>query len=58
MRWLVLKLKMSQVIDVAVKDNQQPMTDQVMTMESELILCLFVEFCSHLTYTQNFLLHW
>jgi hypothetical protein len=36
------------------KDNQQPMRDQVITMECELILYLFVECCSHLTNTQNF----
>ena len=33
---------MSNVTDIVEKDNQQPMRDQVITMESELILYLFV----------------
>ena len=37
MGWLVLKLKMSQVTDAA--ENQEPMTRQVVTMESGLSLC-------------------
>jgi len=37
-RRLVLKHAMSQVTDVAEKENQEPMADQVITMESELNL--------------------
>jgi hypothetical protein len=33
MRWLVLMLKLSQVTDVAEKENQEPMADQVITVE-------------------------
>jgi len=40
---------MSQVTDLAEKENQQPMTDQVITMEPKLGLCVFFECCSHLT---------
>ena len=58
MRWLVLNLGMSQVTVVTEKENQEPMTDQVITVESELILCLFVEGCSHVTDIQNFWLLW
>ena len=58
MRCLVLELNMSNVTDIVEKDNQQPMRDQVITMESELILYLFVECCSHLTNIQNFWLLW
>jgi len=47
---------MSHVSDVAEKENQEPMADQVITMESKLNLCVFVECCSHLTNIQNFLL--
>ena len=52
MKWLVLELKLSKVTDIAEKENQEPMRDQVITMESELILCPFVECCSHLTYSE------
>ena len=38
-----LKLKMSQITDVALKGNQEPTSDQVINIESEFILCLFVE---------------
>jgi hypothetical protein len=38
MIWLVLKLKISQVSDVAEKENQEPIADQVITMGPELIL--------------------
>ena len=55
---MVLELKMSKVTDIAEKENREPMRDQVMTMESELILCLSVECCSHLTNIQNFWLLW
>ena len=41
MRGVLLKLKMSQVIDVAEKENQEPKAGQVITMESNLILCIF-----------------
>ena len=36
--WLCLKFKMSQVNDVAEKENQEPVIDQVITMEHELSL--------------------
>ena len=39
-RWLVLKLKMSQVSDVAWTEIQEPMADEVITKECELGLCL------------------
>jgi len=42
---LVLKLKMSQVSDVAEKEIQESVADQVITLVPELSLCLFVE-CS------------
>ena len=58
MRFLVLELKMSEVTDVAEKENQEPITHQVITMESGLILCLSVGCCSYLTDIQNFLLLW
>jgi hypothetical protein len=32
-RWVVLKLKMSQVTDVAEKEFQEPMADEVTMME-------------------------
>jgi hypothetical protein len=41
------KIKMSQVTDVAETENQEAMADQVITMEPELSLCLFVECYSH-----------
>ena len=50
---MVLKLKMSQVTDVEEKEIQEPMADQVTTMEPELRLCVFVQCCSHLTNIQN-----
>jgi hypothetical protein len=55
---VVLKVKMSQVTDVAEKEIQEPMADQVMTMGPELRLCVFVECCSLLTNIQNFLFLW
>ena len=58
MRCLVLELKMSKVTDIVEKENREPMRDQVITTESELILCLSVECCSHLTNIQNFWLLW
>ena len=36
--WLCLKFKMSQVNDVAEKENQEPVIDQVITMEHKLNL--------------------
>ena len=48
-----LKLKMSQVRDVAKNEIQEAMAHQV-TTESELGLCVFVECCSHLTNIHNF----
>ena len=39
---------MSQVTDVAEKENLEPMADDVITMEPVLRLCLCVECCSHL----------
>jgi hypothetical protein len=36
---------MSQVAQVAEKENLEPMAEQVITMEHELSLCLFIE-CS------------
>jgi len=55
---VVLKLKMSQVPDVAEKEIQEPMAEKVMMTEPELSLCVFVECCSHLTNIQNFWLLW
>jgi hypothetical protein len=37
-RWVVLKLNLSQVTDIA-EEIQEPMADQVITTEPELILC-------------------
>jgi hypothetical protein len=48
-----LKLKMSHVIDRAEKENQEAMINQVIMMEPELSLCLFVRCCSHLTNIPN-----
>jgi hypothetical protein len=47
-----LKLKMSQVRDIAENEIQEPMADEE-TTESELGLCVFGECCSHLTNNQN-----
>jgi hypothetical protein len=47
---LVLNLKMPVATDVPEKDNQEPMADQVISMEPELSLCLFVQCCSHFFY--------
>ena len=44
---MVLKLKMSQVRDIAENDIQEPMADQV-TTESELGISVFLECCSQL----------
>ena len=55
---LVLELEMSKDTDIAEKVNREPMRDQVITMESELSLYVFVECCSHLTNIQNFWLLW
>jgi len=41
-----LKLRMSQVTDVAEKANQEPVIDQVITLEPELSLGHFVQRCS------------
>jgi len=38
-RWLVLKFKMSQVTDIAGKEIQEPMADEVITKEPKLGLC-------------------
>jgi hypothetical protein len=51
-----LKLKM--FTDVAEKEIQEPMADQVTMTEPELGLCVFVECCSHLTNIQNLWLLW
>jgi len=45
---------MSQVTDVAEKEIQESMADQVKMTEPELSLCPFVECCSLLTNIQNF----
>ena len=50
---MVLKLNMSHFTDIEEKEIQEPMADQVMMMEPELRVCVFVE-CSHLTNIQNF----
>jgi len=50
---MVLKLKMSQDTDIAGKEIQEPMVDQVTMTEPELSLCIFFECCSHLTNIQN-----
>ena len=48
-------LKMSQVTDVAGKEIQEPMADEVViAKEPELDLCFFVECFSHLTNIQTF----
>ena len=39
---MVSELKMSKFTDIAEKRNREPMRNQVMTMEFELIFCLFV----------------
>jgi len=49
---------MSQVTDVAEKEIQEAMADQVTMTEPELCLCVFVESCSYLTNIQNFWLLW
>ena len=49
----VLKLKLSQVTDVAEKEFQELMADQVAMTEPKLSFCLFVE-CSHLPNILNF----
>jgi myosin-crossreactive antigen len=50
---------MSQVVTgAAEKGNQEPMADQVMTMETKLNLCLIVKCCSHLTNIKDFWLLW
>jgi len=54
----VLNLKVSQVTHVAEKQNVEPVIDQVITMEPELRLCIFVECCSLLINTQNLWLFW
>jgi len=58
MVWLVFKVKMSLVTDLAEKANEVPMTGHVVTMESGLSLCCFVECCSHLRNMQDFWLFW
>ena len=47
MKRLVSKLKLSHVTDVAKREFQEPMADQVMM--NRLSLCLFVDCRSHLT---------
>jgi hypothetical protein len=54
MTLLVLKLKLSQITDIAEKEKQEPIADLVITKEPELGLCLSMECCSHLTNIQNF----
>jgi len=54
---VVLKL-MSHFTDIEEKEIQEPMADQVMMMEPELRVCVFVECCSHLTNIQNFWRLW
>jgi len=49
---------MSHVTDVAGKEIQEPMADEVITKEPNLGLCIFVECCSHLTNIQKFWLLW
>jgi len=49
---------MSQVTRVAEEENLEPMADQVITVELEMSLYIFVECCSHLTNIQNFLPLW
>jgi len=48
---------MSQVTDVAEKETQESMVDQVITLEQELSFCIFVE-CSLLANIQYFCLLW
>jgi len=52
---VVLKTKMSQFTNVADKEFQEPMADQVMMMEPELCLCVFVRCSQHLINIQTFL---
>jgi hypothetical protein len=54
---IILKLKISQVSDVAAKEIQEPMADEVITSEHGLSLCLFVE-CLLLTNVQYICLLW
>jgi hypothetical protein len=42
MWWLVLKLNLSQVTDVAGKENQESMADQLINMELEFLFLLNV----------------
>jgi hypothetical protein len=46
MWWLGLKCKMSQVTDVAEKENEEQVIDQVINMEPELGLGHFVQCCT------------
>ena len=55
---MVLKLTMSEVTDVAEREIQEPVAEQVRMTEPELSLCVFVGCCSHLTNIQNLWLLW
>ena len=47
-------LGLGDLSDVAEKENKEPIAFEVLTVKLGLSLCLFVEFCSHLTNIQNF----
>jgi len=47
----VLKFKLSQVTDVAEKEDLESMINQVIT---GVVIIFFVECCSHLTNNKNF----
>jgi hypothetical protein len=55
---VVLNLKLSQFTDLAEKKIQEPKAEQVTMTNPDLILCVFVECCSHLTNIQNLWLLW
>jgi hypothetical protein len=44
MWWLILNLKLSQVTDVAEKENLEPMADQVITMDLVFMYICWVLF--------------
>jgi hypothetical protein len=49
---------MSQVTDIAEKEIQVPITDQVTTTEPDLSFCVFVKSFSQLTNIRNFWRLW
>jgi len=49
---LILKLKMSQFTDVAEKEIQEPMADEITVMEPELSVCVFLVLFTFNKYSQ------